>query len=76
MKYMFNFNPMVNDSVRATVTSHSGKSVEYFMSGSNMMAESAKPSVKSIKVTERYVAGLPSADAFNMYYLKKNKKSK
>jgi len=76
MKYLFGFNPLVNDAVVATVTNQSNKSVVYFMSGSMSMEMASKPSVKSIKVSERFSAnGGESITAYNNF-VKLSKKEK
>ncbi|MBC8427974.1 MAG: hypothetical protein H8D94_00725 [Candidatus Pelagibacter sp.] len=63
-----NFNPKLNGSVEATVTTHSDKSLVYYMSDTSMMMLSSKPNIKSIKVINKYDANTPGGiNAFNEF---------
>jgi len=51
-----NFNPRLSGSIEAMVTNHSEKSIEYYMSDTDIMTLSSKPHIKSINVVSRYDA--------------------
>jgi hypothetical protein len=56
-KYKLDFNPNVSGSVTCVVTSQSGKEEEWYCSHYDAMKISSKPSVKSVKVIDKYDAG-------------------
>ena len=69
-KTILNFNPSLSGSIEATVTTQSDKVENYFMSDTESMLMSSKPSIKSIKVINRYEAN--SEDGIEIYNLYKN----
>jgi len=68
-KTILNFNPSLSGSIEATVTTQSDKVENYFMSDTESMLMSSKPSIKSIKVINRYEAN--SEDGIEIYNLYK-----
>jgi len=69
-KTILNFNPSLSGSIEATVTTQSDKVENYFMSDTESMLMSSKPSIKSIKIINRYEAN--SEDGIEIYNLYKN----
>jgi len=68
-KTILNFNPSLSGSIEATVTTQSDKVENYFMSDTESMLMSSKPSIKSIKIINRYEAN--SEDGIEIYNLYK-----
>ena len=70
VKVNLNFSPMLSGSMEAVVTTQSGKSEQYFMSDTESMLMSSKPSIKSIKVVSKYMAN--SENGITVYNEYKN----
>jgi len=69
VKTILNFNPSLSGSIEATITTQSNKVENYFMSDTESMLMSSKPSIKSIKVINRY--GANSEEGIEIYNLYK-----